>query len=157
MVLGGSVGGWVGEYVLVRVCLCVLCCVLCCVVVCLSGCVLCVVSRKIKWSSTASSGKANDQRIRERVVLDLFSNFKWVRSKSFFGEPLKHVITLRGPFMVIRKLTMTPCHPCVDSKRPRVYRHHAHMFQHVHTETLTTCGRGAGTHGDVLNLHTEAF
>ena len=42
---------WVGEYVL-------LACVVCCVV-CLSGCVLCVVSLKIKWSSTASSGKAN--------------------------------------------------------------------------------------------------
>ena len=53
MVLGGWVGGWVGEYVLVRVCLCV-CSVLCCVVVCLSGCVLCVVSLRIKWSSTAS-------------------------------------------------------------------------------------------------------
>ena len=72
MVLGGSVGGWVGEYVLVRVCVCCVCCVLCCVVVCLSGCVLCVVSLKIKWSSTASSGKANDWRTRERVVLDLF-------------------------------------------------------------------------------------
>ena len=22
---------------------------------------------------------------------------------------------------------------------------------------VTTCGRGAGTHGDVLNLHTEVF
>ena len=36
--------------------------------------------------------------------------------------------------------------PCVDSKRPRVYRHHARM-----------CARGAGTHGDVLNLPTETF
>ena len=75
MVLGGSVGGWVGEYMLVRVCvgvLCVLCCVLCCV------------SLKIKWSSTASSGKANDWRTRERVVLDLFSNLEWVRIKGLF-------------------------------------------------------------------------
>ena len=81
----GSGVGWVGEYVLVRVC-CVCCCcvVLCCVVVCLSGCVLCVVSLKIKWSSTASSGKANDWRTRERVVLDLFSNLEWVRTKGFF-------------------------------------------------------------------------
>ena len=39
--------------------------------------------------------------------------------------------------------------PCVDSKRPRVYRHHAHMCYHMR--------RGAGTHGDVLNLHTEVF
>ena len=30
---------------------------------------------------------------------------------------------------------------------PRVYRHHAHM--------INTCGRGARTHGDVLNEHTE--
>ena len=39
--------------------------------------------------------------------------------------------------------------PCVRSKRFRVYRHQAHMFH--------TCGLGAGTHGNVLNVHTEAF
>ena len=39
--------------------------------------------------------------------------------------------------------------PCVHSKRPRVYRHHAHMYE--------TCGLAAGTHGNVLNVHTEAF
>ena len=39
--------------------------------------------------------------------------------------------------------------PCVRSKRPRVYRQHAHMF--------FSCGHVAGTHGDVLNAHTEAF
>ena len=37
--------------------------------------------------------------------------------------------------------------PCVHSKRPRVYRHQAHMYD--------TCGLGAGTHGGVLNVHTE--
>ena len=35
------------------------------------------------------------------------------------------------------------------SKRFRVYWQHAHMFH--------TCGLGAGTHADVLNVHTEAF
>ena len=45
---------------------------------------LCVVSLKIKLSSTASSGKANDWRTRERVVLDLFSNLEWVGTKGFF-------------------------------------------------------------------------
>ena len=39
--------------------------------------------------------------------------------------------------------------PCVRSKRFRVYRQQAHMF-HI-------CGLGAGTHADVLNVHTEAF
>ena len=74
----------------VCVSVCVVCVVLCVVFVllCLSGCVLCVVSLKIKWSSTASSGKANDWRTRERVVLDLFSNLEWVRTKVSFCEPL---------------------------------------------------------------------
>ena len=35
---------------------------------------------------------------------------------------------------------------CVDSKRPRVCRQHAHML-------FSMC---AGTHGDVLDLHTES-
>ena len=38
--------------------------------------------------------------------------------------------------------------PCVRSKCPRVYRQHAHMF--------FSCGHVAGTHGDVLNVHTQA-
>ena len=37
--------------------------------------------------------------------------------------------------------------PCVRSKPPRLYRHHAHMC-------FNMCARGAGTHGDVLNVHT---
>ena len=57
------------------------CVVLCCVV---SGVELCWVVLWCDWSSTASSGKANDSRNRERVVLDLLSNLKWVRSKGFF-------------------------------------------------------------------------
>ena len=47
--------------------------------------------------------------------------------------------------------------PCVRSKRPRVYRHHAHMCFN-----MSAC---AGVHGDVLNAphgdvqdgHTETF
>ena len=38
--------------------------------------------------------------------------------------------------------------PCVHSKRLRAYRQHVHMYK--------TCGRGASTHGNVLNEHTEA-
>ena len=41
--------------------------------------------------------------------------------------------------------------PCVRSKRPRVYRHHAHpCLKHM-------CARGAGTNGEVLNVHTGTF
>ena len=38
--------------------------------------------------------------------------------------------------------------PCVRSRRPRVYRHNAHTC-------FNMCARGAGTHGDVLNVLTE--
>ena len=39
--------------------------------------------------------------------------------------------------------------PCVDSKRPRcVPAPRPHVSKHA---------RGAGTHGDVLNVHTEVF
>ena len=39
---------------------------------------------------------------RERVVLDLFSNFRWAGFIGFLGEPLGQVITLRGLFLVSR-------------------------------------------------------
>ena len=80
------VGRWVGGLVSMCWCVCVvLCCVVCFVcLVCLVFLVCVVVSLKIKWSSTASSGKANDWRNRARVVLDLFSNLEWVRTKGFF-------------------------------------------------------------------------
>ncbi len=54
------------------------------------------------WSCTALSGKANDSRNRERVLLHLFSNFKWVRSSGDVGEPLGQVITPRGPLLASR-------------------------------------------------------
>ena len=47
--------------------------------------------------------------------------------------------------------------PCVRSKRPRVYRHHAYMFQHMCAWCRHTRGRLECTHGDVLNLHTVTF
>ena len=47
--------------------------------------------------------------------------------------------------------------PCVRSKRPRVHRHHAHMFQHMCAWCRHTRGRFECTHGDVLNARTEVF
>ena len=66
------------------------------------------------------------------------------------------MITLRGQILVSRigdDPPPSPCvhpkrFPCLRSKRFRVYWHQAHMFP--------TCGLGARTHGDVLNLHTES-
>ena len=41
--------------------------------------------------------------------------------------------------------------PCVDSKRPRVYRHHAHMCYHMRVWCRYTRGRFESTHGDVFH------
>ena len=44
--------------------------------------------------------------------------------------------------------------PCVRSKRPRVYRHHAHMLKHMCAWCRYTRGRFERTHGHVLSGHT---
>ena len=47
--------------------------------------------------------------------------------------------------------------PCVRSKRPRVYRHHAPMCFNMCAWCRHTRGRFESTHGDVLHGHTEVF
>ena len=75
---------------LVLSCLVLSCLVLSCLVVCVCWCVCVGVQDTHRsfpqesWSTTALSGTANDRRNRERVVLDLFSNFKCVRYKGYF-------------------------------------------------------------------------
>ena len=44
--------------------------------------------------------------------------------------------------------------PCVDSKRPRVYRHHARMCQNMRAWCWYTQGRLESTHGGFLDGHT---
>ena len=45
--------------------------------------------------------------------------------------------------------------PCVRSTRPRVYRHHAHMLEHVCAWCRHTRRRVERTHGDVWSGHTR--
>ena len=52
------------------------------------------------------------------------------------------------------RLGMRKNHPCVDSKRPRVYVQNVTVYAGNTRTCFSACGRGAGTHGDVLNLHT---
>ena len=155
------VGQWVGEYVLVRVC-CVVLVFVSVVLVFVSLCLLYVLIPQDCWKWIGSSGKANDWRTRERVVLDLFSDLEWVRTKGFFGEPLGSRDNLtwanfgkqnwRWPAL---PSPLPP--PCVHSKRPLVYVRNVSVCTGTTRICVITCGRGAGTHGDVLNLHTEAF
>ena len=78
------------------------------------------------------------------------------------------MIIPRGQILVSRPDDDHPCAdskslPCVDSKTsPCMLATRAHAFQHVraagNTRTcFSACARLAGIHGDVLNLHTEAF
>ena len=79
-----------------------------------------------------------------------------------FGEPLNHVITIRGQILVSRTNDdpcLPPCvctkrSPCVDSKRPRVYRHHAHMCFNICAWCQHTRGRFECTHGGRF-VHTR--
>ena len=48
-------------------------------------------------------------------------------------------------------------HPCVDSKRHRVYIQNVPVCTGTARTCRNTCARVAGLHGDVLNAHTEAF
>ena len=45
--------------------------------------------------------------------------------------------------------------PCVDSKRPRVYRYHTHMCYHMCAWCRHTRGRFESTHGGFWDGHTE--
>ena len=89
-------------------------------------------------------------------AIDQFSHLKIGKIQSFFGEPLKHVITLRGQILVSRT-DADPLPLCVDSKRPRVYVQNVPVCTGTTRACFNTCARGAGIHGDVLNVHTEAF
>ena len=48
----------------------------------------------------------------------------------------------------------TEKHPCVHSKRLRVYVQNVSVCTGTTRTCFSTCARGAGTHGDVLNVHT---
>ena len=62
-------------------------------------------------------------------------------------------MTIRGQILT---MTLLPpvgpfkTSPCVHSKRPRVYRHHAHMLKHMCAWCRQTRGRFECTHGGVF-------
>ena len=47
-------------------------------------------------------GKANDWRHWGNRFLDLFSNFKWARTRSYFIELWSRILVLSGPLLVSR-------------------------------------------------------
>ena len=67
------------------------------------------------------------------------------------------MITVRGQILVGRTGDDPPAPPCVDSKRARVYVQNVPVCTGTTRTCFNTCARGAGTHGDVLNVHTGTF
>ena len=76
------------------------------------------------------------------------------------------MITIRGQNLVSRTdddplphpCVCTKRPPCVDSKRHRVYRHHAHMLKHMCEWCRHTRGRFECTHGGrFVHTHTVFF
>ena len=76
------------------------------------------VSLKIAETEQPYQVKRMIGRIGDLLLAFYSQTRKWERSKSFFGEPLKHVITPRWQILVSRTGDDSPC---VHSKRPRVY------------------------------------
>ena len=64
------------------------------------------------------------------------------------------MITIRGQILVSRTGD-DPVPPCVHSKHTRVYVQNVPVCTGTARTRGNTCGRGAGTHGDVLNVRTE--
>ena len=65
------------------------------------------------------------------------------------------MITLCGHLLVSRTDDdPPPCQPCVHSKRARVYVQNVPVCTGTTRTCVSTCARGAGTHGDVLSGHT---
>ena len=50
-----------------------------------------------------------------------------------------------------------PCPPCVDSTRLHMSVQNVPVCTGTTRTCFNTCARGAGMHGDVSNVHTEAF
>ena len=121
--------------------------------------------------SAVSPKSAETERNRQRVALDQFSNFNFVRSKGFYGGPLgpsddhtwanfvkqhwRWPLALRVWVQNVPVCTFKTS-PYVRSKLPRVYQHHAYMFQHMCAWCRHTRGRFECTHGGTfLNPHTS--
>ena len=59
--------------------------------------------------------------------------------------------------VVCRVVWCVWCPRVYVQKRLRVYVQNVPVCTGTTLACVTTCGRGADTHGDVLNLHTEVF
>ena len=77
-----------------------------------------------------------------------------------FVELRKHTITKCGQILVSRTYddpSFFPPPPRVSIQDASVYIQHVPVYAGTTRTCSNTCARGAGTHGDVLNVHTEAF
>ena len=94
------------------------------------------------------------------VSFSIYSQTENVQNLRFSKVNLwGQVRTLRGLFLVSRTGDDHPCVdsrtlPCVHSKRPCVYRHHARMLKSMCVCCRHTRRRFECTHGGVLSLHT---
>ena len=90
-----------------------------------------------------------------RITSEARDNLTWAN----FG---KHVTTLRGQILVSRTDDdslphASPSLPCVHPKRLRVYIQNVTVYAGAERTRRKTRARGAGAHGDVLNVHGVTF
>ena len=80
-----------------------------------------------------------------------------VKTHCFCGEHLNHVITIRGQILVSRTNDDPLPHRVYVQNALRVLIENVSVCTGTTRTCFNTCARGAGIHGDVLNVHTEAF
>ena len=96
------------------------------------------------------------------MFFSTFSQTESVRSSAYFGEPVKHVITLRGDMLVSCGVVVggrccVRCRGAVAAiQNARVSVQNVRVCPSK-TSPCMPAPRGAGTHGKVLNEHTESF
>ena len=109
------------------------------------------------WNWTALSGKANDWRNRGHVLLNLFSHLKIGKIQKFLWWTSEARDNRTWANFGKQNWRWPPAPPCVRSKRPRVFRHHAYMFQHMCAWCWHTRGRFECTHGGAFEAKYGFF
>ena len=109
------------------------------------------------YMSTSSAERVK----KERIVLERDSGPRPEARKEEKGKRKVANMTSEFAGAVGKQDTLLPpddlLHPVCGFNRPRVYRHHAHMFKHMYAWCWQTRGRFECTHGGVFGIHTRVF
>ena len=112
------------------------------------------ISLRIAEVEQFSSGQRMVGGVGNMLFSTCSQTWKLERSKGFFGGLPGHVITLCGQILVSRTGDDTPALR-VSIQNVPVTVQNVPVCTCITRTCVSTCARGAGIHGDVLNAHTD--